>query len=56
MSRVVGRESELAVVEAFLSADQVSRSLALVGDPGIGKTTVWQEAVALARSHGATVS
>ena len=55
MSRVVGRESELAVVEAFLSADQASRSLALVGDPGIGKTTVWLEAVALARSHGATV-
>ena len=55
VSSVVGRESELRIVEAFLAADEGGGSLAILGEPGIGKTTVWQEAVALARSHGATV-
>jgi DNA-binding CsgD family transcriptional regulator len=29
--------------------------LAIVGEPGIGKTTLWQEGVALARAKGATI-
>jgi DNA-binding CsgD family transcriptional regulator len=54
VSSVVGRESELTAVEAFLAAEG-RRMLALLGEPGIGKTTLWQEAVALARSRGAVV-
>ena len=56
MSPVVGRESEIAVVESFLSEDdRRPRTLAIVGEPGIGKTTLWEEAVRLARESGAVV-
>ncbi len=55
MSSVVGREPELTVVEAFLAAGEGRGALAILGEPGIGKTTVWEEAVSLARSRGATV-
>jgi len=55
VSSVVGREPELTVVEAFLAAGEGRGALAILGEPGIGKTTVWEEAVSLARSRGATV-
>ncbi|MGH3129141.1 MAG: helix-turn-helix transcriptional regulator [Gaiellaceae bacterium] len=43
---VVGRDAELAVVEEFLDlASRTSSALVVEGEPGIGKTTVWQEAV-----------
>jgi DNA-binding CsgD family transcriptional regulator len=51
---VVGREAELTQVDEFL-AEGRREALALVGEPGIGKTTLWQEAVAAARERGATV-
>lgn len=52
----VGREAELDVVDGFLAdAGPGLRALAIVGEPGIGKTTVWQEAVRRARDHGLTV-
>jgi len=54
MPTVVGREAELERLEAFLSGD-ARGSLAVVGAPGIGKTTVWEQAVALAEKGGATV-
>jgi ATP-dependent Clp protease ATP-binding subunit ClpA len=38
---VVGREVELARVASFLADGGLSGCLALVGEPGIGKTTVW---------------
>ena len=53
MPGVVGREPELKAVEAFL--DGTAPALAIVGEPGIGKTTVWREAVDRARARGATV-
>jgi DNA-binding CsgD family transcriptional regulator len=53
MAGVVGREPELKAVDAFL--DGPAQALAIVGEPGIGKTTVWREAVERARSRGATV-
>lgn len=50
---VVGRESELAAVEVFLdSIEEGFSALVLEGDPGIGKTTVWQDAVARAEQRG----
>lgn len=60
---VVGREAELESVVAWLHATIPSPShatpartvLALEGEPGIGKTTVWAEAVRLARLAGVTV-
>src|SRR4051794_40881331 len=53
MPGVVGREPELKAVDAFL--DGTAQALAIVGEPGIGKTTVWREAVDRARARGAMV-
>ena len=56
MDTVVGRESELQAVEAFLDRTSPERTaLAIVGEPGIGKTTLWTRAVERARERGATV-
>lgn len=52
MSSVPGRESELGAVETFLSSER-PRAFAIVGEPGIGKTTLWHAAVARARAQGA---
>jgi DNA-binding NarL/FixJ family response regulator len=52
VSSLVGRESELGVVETFLRAKQPC-VVAIVGEPGIGKTTLWQVAVERARTQGA---
>ncbi|MGN6800205.1 MAG: helix-turn-helix transcriptional regulator [Gaiellaceae bacterium] len=53
MAGVVGREPELKAVDAFL--DGTTQALAIVGEAGIGKTTVWREAVERARARGATI-
>src|SRR5437588_10847187 len=53
---IVGRELELAAVrEPAAGGDQGARALVLVGEPGIGKTTLWEAGVAAARSRGVTV-
>ena len=54
MSSLVGRESELVAVETFLRSGR-PRAVAIVGEPGIGKTTLWQATVELARAQGAQV-
>ncbi|HYQ11303.1 MAG TPA: AAA family ATPase, partial [Gaiellaceae bacterium] len=54
MSSLVGREAELGAVETFLSSERPC-AVAIVGEPGIGKTTLWQAAVELARARGARV-
>ena len=54
MSSLVGRESELEAVEAFLRSKR-PHVLAIVGEPGIGRTTLWQAAVERARAQGARV-
>src|SRR3954451_3594802 len=53
MQSVVAREAELAAVDAFLDGD--ARALALLGAPGIGKSTIWREAVERAGARGAIV-
>lgn len=46
MAGLVGREPEIAVIENFLAASEAGfAALELVGEAGIGKTTVWQAAV-----------
>jgi predicted ATPase len=54
VSSLVGRESELGAVEDLLRSER-SRVVAIVGEPGIGKTTLWQAAVEHARAQGARV-
>ncbi len=47
---IVGREPELAAVRAVLARDD--GALALTGGPGIGKTTLWEAGLAIARGRG----
>lgn len=52
----VGRDAELAEVDLFLGQmSAASCALALEGDAGIGKTTLWQETVDRARDSGTLV-
>lgn len=48
MASAVGRERELEQVAAFLDPAGAAHLLLVEGEPGIGKTTVWEEAVAAA--------
>jgi DNA-binding NarL/FixJ family response regulator len=52
VSSLVGREAELGAVENFLRSERPC-AIAIVGEPGIGKTTLWQAAVDEARARGA---
>jgi DNA-binding NarL/FixJ family response regulator len=54
VSSLVGREAELGAVETFLRSERPC-AVAIVGEPGIGKTTLWQTAVEHARAQGARV-
>jgi hypothetical protein len=52
-SRVaIGRASELREVERFLTAAGNGRVLVLSGEPGIGKSTLWEAGLELARAGG----
>jgi DNA-binding CsgD family transcriptional regulator len=55
VASVVGRDAEIDFGLAFLSRPGGFAGLAVVGDPGIGKTTVWEELVQEARAAGARV-
>jgi len=48
---LVGREAESAEVRAFLSAGSPA-GLLLVGGPGIGKTSLWEDGIDAARERG----
>ncbi len=50
---ILGRTSELAVVARFFDRDASgTHGLLIEGEAGIGKTTVWREAVRIAGSRG----
>jgi DNA-binding CsgD family transcriptional regulator/tetratricopeptide (TPR) repeat protein len=52
---VIGRESELATIESFLTRVPAGPSaLVIEGEAGIGKSTLWLWATARARSNGWT--
>lgn len=50
--QIVGREAELAALDAFVAADGGRRAIVLSGGPGIGKTTLWEAGIARARELG----
>ena len=54
-ARIVGRESELAQLGAFLEGVSSGRSLVLSGGPGIGKTTLWEAGIHDAGERGLRV-
>ena len=51
---VVGRDDELATARGFLATEGFG-ALVLEGEAGIGKTTLWRQAVAYASADGARV-
>lgn len=54
---ILGRDEELAVVHRFFDLDPPGpRVLLLEGDAGIGKSTIWDEAVRIARAKGTVLS
>jgi len=56
MAPLWGRERELALIESFLgSLDNGPALLVFEGEPGIGKTALWQGATTQAESRGKTV-
>ena len=49
-AQVIGRERELEAIESFLAEiEQGPQALVLSGEPGIGKTVLWDEGVGEAR-------
>jgi DNA-binding CsgD family transcriptional regulator len=53
---IVGRGEALAAIEPFLDrVSEIGGALVFEGGPGIGKTTLWREAVARAGERGWTV-
>jgi len=51
--KVIGRHHEREAASAFLDAiARCAAALVFAGEPGIGKTSVWAETVALARGRG----
>lgn len=53
---IIGRDNELSEIHAFLDhPGEGLRALVLEGDAGIGKSTLWQAAVAAARERSFTV-
>ena len=52
---LAGRAAELGAVERFLAPGAAGRVLVVCGEPGIGKSSVWQAGVELARSRGFAV-
>lgn len=55
LAGVVGREGELAVLRGFAGTGARSRAVVLAGEAGIGKTTLWEAGIELARDHGLRV-
>ncbi|MGZ8783552.1 MAG: AAA family ATPase, partial [Gaiellaceae bacterium] len=53
-TEIVGRDEEVAQVDAFLARDG-PRALLLEGAAGIGKTTLWRTGIDLARARGQRV-
>src|SRR5262245_37877051 len=50
---IVGRDTELAAIDEFVGAvAHRSCGLLLSGEPGIGKTVLWEAAIAAARARG----
>ena len=52
---IVGRDAELARLDAFLHDAGPGAALVLIGAPGVGKTTLWEAAIEVARLRGVRV-
>src|SRR5215208_2999522 len=48
---IVGRDEELAVLADFLAPEQEKLALTIEGEAGVGKTTLWEAGLELARQR-----
>ncbi len=55
LEQIVGREPELAAVNGFVAAVAATKVFVLTGGPGIGKTTLWEAVIGIARERGLRV-
>ncbi|HET6867911.1 MAG TPA: AAA family ATPase [Solirubrobacteraceae bacterium] len=56
MTVLIGRDQEFAVIEEFVAdAGSGPSALVLTGEPGIGKTVLWEAGIAKATQRGARV-
>lgn len=49
---LIGRDREFGHIDRFFSGDAAGACLVLSGQPGIGKTTLWQAGIKSAEKHG----
>jgi DNA-binding CsgD family transcriptional regulator len=52
---VVGRDAELSLLDDVLRGGAPGGAVVLIGDPGIGKTTLWDASIEAARGRGVCV-
>lgn len=52
---MIGRDHELSQIREFLARGFAPTALVLRGEPGIGKTTLWEAGIALAEERGLRV-
>src|SRR5579871_175453 len=50
--RIYGREAELLMLRGFFESSPSATCLVLSGQPGIGKTTLWQAGLKAAETNG----
>jgi DNA-binding CsgD family transcriptional regulator len=55
VAQVIGREAEMALLGDVLRWGRFPWARVLIGEPGIGKTTLWESGVDLARAWGVRV-
>lgn len=53
--RLLSREAEMTRLRGFVTGQGRSDCMVLVAEPGMGKTTLWEESLTIARNAGATV-
>lgn len=51
-TETIARESELSQLRGFVLGEAPERALVMSGPPGVGKTTLWEAAVSMAREGG----
>ena len=55
MGGLVAREIEFQAIRDLLAGERATRALVLEGEPGVGKTSLWEQGVAWARDRGMRV-
>jgi DNA-binding CsgD family transcriptional regulator len=55
VTRIIGRDREIERVAGFLGGESGAGCVVLLGEPGVGKTTLWRHGVEVARARGFTL-